>query len=196
MGSNPASRTPLLHPRVRHSPPRVIARAASPRAPNTPPLRVDTATLRRTSVAELQRLAEDLQVTDVSGLRKQDLIVRIEHALLSRGESITAEGTLELVPEGHGFLRSPDWSYLAGPDDVYVSLTQVRRFGIKTGDTIRGAAGQCLKRVDLTRRLRLLGVRAGALARLDELAERAAEAAAVPANASLPLFDVEALPSA
>ena len=61
---------------------------------------------------------------------------------------------------------------------------------------IRGAAGQCLKRVDLTRRLRLLGVRAGALARLDELAERAAEAAAVPANASLPLFDVEALPSA
>ena len=100
---------------------------------------MDTASLRRTPVAELQRLAADLGITDdLTGLRKQDLIVRIEHALLARGEQITAVGTLEMVPEGHGFLRSPDWSYLAGPDDVYVSQTQVRRFGVKTGDTIRG----------------------------------------------------------
>ncbi len=99
---------------------------------------MDTATLRRTPAAELQRLADELQIGDVTGLRKQDLIVRIEHALLARGDMLTAEGTLELVPEGHGFLRSSDWSYLPGPDDVYVSQTQVRRFGVKTGDTIRG----------------------------------------------------------
>jgi transcription termination factor Rho len=99
---------------------------------------VDIAALRRRSVAELQHLADELGVTDLDGLRKQDLILRIEYALLARGEELTAEGTLELVSEGHGFLRSPDWSYLAGPDDVYVSQTQVRRFGVKTGDTIRG----------------------------------------------------------
>jgi len=99
---------------------------------------VDIASLRRTPVAGLQRLADTHGVTGIDGLRKQDLILRIERALLEEGETLTAEGTLEIVPEGHGFLRSPDWSYLAGPDDVYVSQTQVRRFGIRTGDTIRG----------------------------------------------------------
>jgi len=99
---------------------------------------VDIASLRRTPVAELQRLADEHGVTGIDGLRKQDLILLIERALLAAGETLTAEGTLEIVPEGHGFLRSPDWSYLAGPDDVYVSQTQVRRFGIRTGDTIRG----------------------------------------------------------
>ncbi len=100
---------------------------------------MDIASLRRTRVAELQRLADEIGLTDINGLRKQDLILRIERALLANGETLTAEGTLEVVPEGHGFLRSPDWSYLAGPDDVYVSQTQVRRFGIRTGDTIRGS---------------------------------------------------------
>ena len=99
---------------------------------------MDIASLRRTPVAELQRLADEHGVTGIDGLRKQDLILLIERALLAAGETLTAEGTLEIVPEGHGFLRSPDWSYLAGPDDVYVSQTQVRRFGIRTGDTIRG----------------------------------------------------------
>jgi len=89
-------------------------------------------------VAELQRYAEDLGLTPPPGQRKQELIVLIERALLARGEELTAEGTLELVPEGHGFLRSADYSYLASPDDIYVSQTQVRRFGVKTGDTIRG----------------------------------------------------------
>ena len=84
-------------------------------------------------------MADTLAVTGIEGLRKQDLILRIERALLDKGETLTAEGTLETVSEGHGFLRSPDWSYLAGPDDVYVSQTQVRRFGVRTGDTIRGS---------------------------------------------------------
>ncbi|MFN0098317.1 MAG: transcription termination factor Rho [Gemmatimonadaceae bacterium] len=99
---------------------------------------MDIASLRRQSVAELQRYAEDLGLTPPLGSRKQELIVLIERALLARGDELTAEGTLELVPEGHGFLRSADYSYLASPDDIYVSQTQVRRFGVKTGDTIRG----------------------------------------------------------
>jgi transcription termination factor Rho len=99
---------------------------------------VDLATLRRTDAAELQRLADELGLTDAAGLRKQDLLARLDRALLARGDALIAEGTLEVVPEGHGFLRSPDWSYLAGPDDIYVSQSQVRRFGVKTGDTIRG----------------------------------------------------------
>jgi transcription termination factor Rho len=89
-------------------------------------------------VADLKVMAEGLRVEDTSGLRKQDLIFRIEHALLDSDVAIRAEGTLELLPEGFGFLRSADWNYLAGPDDIYVSQTQIRRFNTKTGDTIRG----------------------------------------------------------
>ena len=83
-------------------------------------------------------MAEGLRVANTSGLRKQDLIFRIEHALLESDVTLRAEGTLELLGEGFGFLRSPDWNYLAGPDDIYVSQTQIRRFNVKTGDTIRG----------------------------------------------------------
>jgi transcription termination factor Rho len=99
---------------------------------------VDISELRRKSVADLKVMAEGLRIDDTSGLRKQDLIYRIEHALLATDVTLRAEGTLELLPEGFGFLRSADWNYLAGPDDIYVSQTQIRRFNVKTGDTIRG----------------------------------------------------------
>jgi transcription termination factor Rho len=99
---------------------------------------VDISELRRKSIADLKLMAEGLRVEDTSGLRKQDLIFRIEHALLDSDVALRAEGTLELLPEGFGFLRSADWNYLAGPDDIYVSQTQIRRFNTKTGDTIRG----------------------------------------------------------
>jgi transcription termination factor Rho len=99
---------------------------------------VDISELRRKSVADLKVMAEGLRVDNTSGLRKQDLIFRIEHALLESDVALRAEGTLELLPEGFGFLRSADWNYLAGPDDIYVSQTQIRRFNTKTGDTIRG----------------------------------------------------------
>jgi transcription termination factor Rho len=99
---------------------------------------VDISELRRKSVADLKVMAEGLRVENTSGLRKQNLIFRIEHALLESDVALRAEGTLELLPEGFGFLRSADWNYLAGPDDIYVSQTQIRRFNTKTGDTIRG----------------------------------------------------------
>ena len=141
MGSNPASRIPCIIRRTGRatSPPRRIRAGRRPGSPRPDPSpRVDIATLRRTPVAELQELAGSLALADTVGVRKQELILSIERALLAAGEPLTAEGTLEVVAEGHGFLRSPDWSYLAGPDDVYVSSTQLRRFEIKTGDTIRG----------------------------------------------------------
>ncbi len=99
---------------------------------------MDISELRRTPIADLQVMAEGLNIPNLQGLRKQDLIYRIEHALLASDVALRAEGTLELLPEGFGFLRSADWNYLAGPDDIYVSQTQIRRFGVKTGDTIRG----------------------------------------------------------
>ncbi len=95
--------------------------------------------LKRQSVPELQELASGLTVaTDAPGLRKQDLIFRIEQALLDRGETLTGEGVLEVLPEGYGFLRSQDWNYLYGPDDIYVSPSQIKRFDLRTGDTVSG----------------------------------------------------------
>ena len=99
---------------------------------------MEIASLRRLPEAELRALAEDLQVTVPSTMRHGELMLAVQRALLTRGETLIAEGTLELVPQGHGYLRQAAHSYLAGPDDVYVSSAQVKRFGIKTGDVVRG----------------------------------------------------------
>jgi transcription termination factor Rho len=99
---------------------------------------VDIAELKRKSVAELQELAEGLNIADTSGLRKQDLIFRIEQNLLDAETVLRGEGVLEILPEGYGFLRSQDWNYLYGPDDIYVSPSQIKRFDLRTGDTVLG----------------------------------------------------------
>src|SRR5256885_1108998 len=83
-------------------------------------------------------MAETLNITNYSGLRKQDLIFRIEQSLLDSDTVLRGEGVLEILPEGYGFLRSPDWNYLYGPDDIYVSPSQIKRFDLRTGDTILG----------------------------------------------------------
>ena len=99
---------------------------------------MDIAELKRKSVAELHAMAESLNITNYSGLRKQDLIFRIEQSLLDSDTVLRGEGVLEILPEGYGFLRSPDWNYLYGPDDIYVSPSQIKRFDLRTGDTIMG----------------------------------------------------------
>jgi transcription termination factor Rho len=99
---------------------------------------VDIAELKQKSVAELHQLAQDLNITNYSGLRKQDLIFRIEQSLLDKDTVIRGEGVLEILPEGYGFLRSQDWNYLYGPDDIYVSPSQIKRFDLRTGDTVMG----------------------------------------------------------
>src|SRR5246127_5432475 len=83
-------------------------------------------------------MAETLNISNYSGLRKQDLIFRIEQNLLDSDVVLRGLGVLEILPEGYGFLRSPDWNYLYGPDDIYVSPSQIKRFDLRTGDTIMG----------------------------------------------------------
>jgi transcription termination factor Rho len=99
---------------------------------------VDISELKQKSVAELHALAQQLNITNYSGLRKQDLIFRIEQSLLESDTVIRGEGVLEILPEGYGFLRSQDWNYLYGPDDIYVSPSQIKRFDLRTGDTVMG----------------------------------------------------------
>ncbi len=99
---------------------------------------MDISDLKKKSVGELVNLAEEMSIANTSGLRKQDLIFRIEQHLLDREEVLRAEGVLEVLPEGYGFLRSQDFSYLYGPDDVYVSPSQIKRFDLRTGDTVAG----------------------------------------------------------
>jgi transcription termination factor Rho len=104
----------------------------------SPTSSVNIAELKRKSPSELGELADTLGAENDSGLRKQDLIFRIEQRLLDRGEILMGEGVLEVLPEGYGFLRSQDWNYLYGPDDIYVSPSQIKRFDLRTGDTVRG----------------------------------------------------------
>ena len=99
---------------------------------------MDISELKQKSVAELHQLAQELNITNYSGLRKQDLIFRIEQSLLDKDTVIRGEGVLEILPEGYGFLRSQDWNYLYGPDDIYVSPSQIKRFDLRTGDTVLG----------------------------------------------------------
>jgi len=99
---------------------------------------MDISELRHKPLKALIAMAEEHQLADTASRRRQDLIFFIERALLEQGTELSAEGTMELGREGFGFLRSPDYSYLAGPDDVYVSQTQIRRFNLRTGDTVRG----------------------------------------------------------
>ncbi|WP_423924874.1 transcription termination factor Rho [Candidatus Palauibacter sp.] len=99
---------------------------------------LDIAELKSKSIGELHDLAEELDLLNFSGLRKQDLIFRIEQVLLDSDVVLRGEGVLEILPEGYGFLRSQDWNYLYGPDDIYVSPSQIKRFDMRTGDTIQG----------------------------------------------------------
>ena len=99
---------------------------------------MDIADLKQKSVPELHQMAEELNITNYSGLRKQDLIFRIEQSLLDSDTVLRGEGVLEILPEGYGFLRSQDWNYLYGPDDIYVSPSQIKRFDLRTGDTVMG----------------------------------------------------------
>ncbi|MEM7410116.1 MAG: transcription termination factor Rho [Myxococcota bacterium] len=94
--------------------------------------------LKAQSMQALTALAETLDVENAAGLRKQDLIFAILKAQAARGGRVYAEGVLETLPDGFGFLRAPDQNYLAGPDDIYVSPSQIRRFNLRTGDTVVG----------------------------------------------------------
>ena len=94
--------------------------------------------LKNLHVTELVEMANTNEIENANRMRKQDLIFALLKNQAKKGESIYGEGTLEVLPDGFGFLRSPDTSYLAGPDDIYVSPSQIRRFNLHTGDSIEG----------------------------------------------------------
>src|SRR5918911_5527887 len=94
--------------------------------------------LKRKTPAELLAFAEELEIENASSLRKQDMMFAILKQLAENDVPITGDGVLEVLSDGFGFLRSPESNYLPGPDDIYVSPNQVRRFGLRTGDTVEG----------------------------------------------------------
>jgi transcription termination factor Rho len=99
---------------------------------------MDLRTLKMKTPAEFLQLAEELNVENPNLLRKQDIMFTILKKLSENGETIEGEGVVEVLQDGFGFLRSPESNYLPGPDDIYLSPSQVRRFGLRTGDTVGG----------------------------------------------------------
>jgi transcription termination factor Rho len=110
--------------------------APAPPSPGSPSLNIND--LKDMSIQKLTQVAKDLNVPGATGMRKQDLIFQILKAQAEQSGFIFSEGVLEVLPDGFGFLRAPDYNYLPGPDDIYVSPSQIRKFDLHTGDTISG----------------------------------------------------------
>src|SRR5262249_4359055 len=94
--------------------------------------------LKDMPVPRLTQIAKDLNGAGATGMRKQELIFQILKAQTEQSGFIFSEGVLEVLPDGFGFLRAPDYNYLPGPDDIYVSPSQIRKFDLQTGDTVSG----------------------------------------------------------
>jgi transcription termination factor Rho len=94
--------------------------------------------LKQYPIGELVNIAQEMGIENTSRMRKQDIIFAILKSQAQKGEDIQGDGVVEILPDGFGFLRSADESYLAGPDDIYISPSQIRRFGLRTGDTVSG----------------------------------------------------------
>ncbi|MEM7483092.1 MAG: transcription termination factor Rho [Acidobacteriota bacterium] len=103
---------------------------------------LDIRALKEMSISQLSGIAKDLGVEGAAGMRKQELMFKILQAQTEKSGLIFAEGVLECLPDGFGFLRAPEYNYLPGPDDIYVSPSQIRRFDLRTGDTVSGQVRQ------------------------------------------------------
>ena len=103
---------------------------------------MNIAELKDKKVSELAQMAKKLKIDGIAGMRKQELVFAILQHQIEKNGLIFGVGTLEVLPDGFGFLRSPDSNYLPGPDDIYVSPSQIRRFNLKTGDTVSGQIRQ------------------------------------------------------
>ncbi len=99
---------------------------------------MNIAELKGKSIPELHDIADALELSSYTTLERQTLMFRIEQKLLEQAETLLGEGVLEVLPEGYGFLRSQDWNYLYSPEDIYVSPSQIKRFDLRTGDTVSG----------------------------------------------------------
>src|SRR6476469_4456414 len=94
--------------------------------------------LKQKTMPELVSMAKEMTIEGAAGLRKQDLIFAILQHTAAKDGAVFADGVLECLPDGFGFLRAPDYNYLPGPDDIYVSPSQIRRFNLRTGDSVSG----------------------------------------------------------
>ena len=99
---------------------------------------LNVSNLRKLSIAKLQKIAKEMEINGISGLKKEEMIYKIMEAQAKKNGLLFGEGVLEVLPDGFGFLRVPSYNYLPGPDDIYVSPTQIKKFGLKTGDTVSG----------------------------------------------------------
>lgn len=118
---------------------------------------MDIAELKEMKINKLTQMAKKLPIEGAAGMRKQELIFALLQAQIEKNGLIFGEGTLEILPDGFGFLRAPNYNYLPGPDDIYVSPSQIRRFNLRTGDTV---SGQIRKPKDSERYFALLKVEA------------------------------------
>src|SRR5260221_7389263 len=107
-------------------------------AENSKEISISLAELKEKNITDLAKIAKELNVPGASGMRKQELIFQILRAQTEKSGLIFSEGVLECLPDGFGFLRAPEYNYLPGPDDIYVSPSQIRKFDLRTGDTVSG----------------------------------------------------------
>jgi transcription termination factor Rho len=117
-------------------PSRVVRDREQPETPSGSAMNL--AELKEKTIVELYAISRNLSLTGISGLRKQEVIFKILEGQTEKNGLIFAEGVLEILPDGFGFLRAPNYNYLPGPDDIYVSPSQIRRFDLRTGDTVSG----------------------------------------------------------
>jgi transcription termination factor Rho len=103
---------------------------------------MNIAELKEKKISELARMAKEFNIEGAAGMRKQELMFSLLQRQIEKNGLIYGQGTLEILPDGFGFLRSPDYNYLPGPDDIYVSPSQIRRFNLRTGDTVSGQIRQ------------------------------------------------------
>jgi transcription termination factor Rho len=115
-----------------------VDEAATVAVTTTEQVTLDLTTLKELSVSALTKIAREHEIPGATGMRKQELIFEILRARAAKAGLIFSEGVLEVLPDGFGFLRAPDYNYLAGPDDIYVSPSQIRKFDLHTGDTVAG----------------------------------------------------------
>jgi transcription termination factor Rho len=118
--------------------PSAEARPDAPPAPAREPGRLDLAALKEMGITKLAQVAKSLEIPGAAAMKKQELVFQILRAQAEKEGLIFSEGVLEILPDGFGFLRAPEYCYLPGPDDIYVSPSQIRKFDLRTGDTISG----------------------------------------------------------
>ena len=114
------------------------AKTAAPSSAAKPNEQLDISVLKEMKMSDLTKLAREMNINGISGIKKQDLIFKILQGKAEQEGLMFGEGTLEILPEGFGFLRSPNYNYLPCPDDIYISPSQIRRFDLKTGDHVSG----------------------------------------------------------